>query len=24
MNMKTHFKVFALSGPTRIVIDVGH
>ena len=24
MNMKTHYEVFALSGPTRVVIDVGH
>ena len=23
MNMKTHYAVFALSGPTRVVIDVG-
>ena len=24
LNTKTHYKVFALSGPTRVVIDVGH
>jgi hypothetical protein len=24
MNTKTHYGVFALSGPTRVVIDVGH
>ena len=24
LNTKTHYKVFALSVPTRIVIDVGH
>jgi hypothetical protein len=24
LNVKTHYKVFALSGPTRVVIDVGH
>jgi hypothetical protein len=24
MNMKAHYEVFALSGPTRVVIDVGH
>ena len=24
LNMKTHYTVFALSGPTRVVIDVGH
>jgi hypothetical protein len=24
MNVKTHYEVFALSGPTRVVIDVGH
>jgi hypothetical protein len=24
MNMKTHYEVSARSGPTRVVIDVGH
>ncbi len=24
MKMKTHYEIFALSGPTRVVIDVGH
>jgi hypothetical protein len=24
MNTKTHYNIFALSGPTRVVVDVGH
>ena len=24
LNTKTYYQVFALSGPTRVVIDVGH
>jgi len=24
LNVKTHYRVFALSGPTRVVVDVGH